>query len=142
MSQRYTTKNPFSKFETFTEKSRFDALKRVWQAASNTIWTNFLALIVSEILQKRCVKNLTALRLDKPVYLCTFLLFWYILGCKTITIQNRNERKEMFVYELIIIFFIIYLLHIYLRGKNIWMNACMISHLYHTEQNQKECYGR
>ncbi len=45
------------------------------------------------------------------VYLCTFLLFRYILGSKTLTRQNKDERKEIFVYELIIIFFIIYLLY-------------------------------
>jgi hypothetical protein len=46
------------------------------------------------------------------VYLCTFLLFRYILGSKTLTRQKKDERKEIFEYELVIIFFIIYLLYI------------------------------
>jgi len=38
MSQRYAAKNPFSKLEIFTEKSRFYVINRVWQAAANGVW--------------------------------------------------------------------------------------------------------
>jgi hypothetical protein len=44
------------------------------------------------------------------VYLCTFLLFRYILGSKPHTEQNKDERKKIFVYELVIIIYLLYII--------------------------------
>ena len=52
--------------ETSPKEDHFYGIDRVGWAAPNGVWTKFLALKLSEIMEEECVKNVTALRLDKP----------------------------------------------------------------------------
>jgi hypothetical protein len=63
--------------ETLIKKGHFCSIDGVWWAASNGVWTNLLAFKRSEIIEKQCVKNVTALRLDKQTYsfVVVYLLF-------------------------------------------------------------------
>ena len=62
LSQCYETINHFCTLNSSMEKHQFFTVNRTQRAASNDVWTNFLAIIVFEIFGKKCVKNVTALR--------------------------------------------------------------------------------
>jgi len=67
LSQCYATIKHFCTLNSSMEKHQFFTVNRTQRAASNDVWTNFLAIIGFEIFEKKCVKNVTALRLDKPI---------------------------------------------------------------------------
>ena len=105
-------RKPFPKIETSTNFFPFYIISRVRWTVLISAWTSFLAVAIFKIIEEDRVKNVTALRLDKPnirfvmvddrlnlhwlvpVQFCTFILenrfhfLWVVQWCETVLLAQ------------------------------------------------------